>query len=205
VEKAGNRAVPQDIASLAGVDISKARTGLQNLASLTGGDLEVSDNGDIVYNFPNNFRSVLRSKSSAVAARETFEKVRMQFPYLAYYCSVIASNAAVLMFVCSTLRKYSFVQRSDHVLVALCCKNMTGIAHFILQLRSVTVREVRNSERCNLSSSACTHLDTVQVWPYVFYGVRVGFGVFLIASIVIVFTAIVALQSAGSRYALQMC
>jgi hypothetical protein len=76
VEKAGNRAVPQDIATIAGVDISKARTGLQNLASLTGGDLEVTDNGDIVYNFPNNFRSVLRSKSSAVAARESFEKVR---------------------------------------------------------------------------------------------------------------------------------
>jgi hypothetical protein len=75
VEKAGNRAVPQDIAALAGVDITTARSGLQNLASLTGGDLEVSETGHIVYAFPGNFRLVLRSKSGAVAVRESFEKV----------------------------------------------------------------------------------------------------------------------------------
>jgi hypothetical protein len=77
VEKAGNRAVPQDIAALAGVDITTARTGLQNLAALTGGDLEVSETGHIVYAFPSNFRLVLRSKSSAVAVRESFENVRV--------------------------------------------------------------------------------------------------------------------------------
>jgi hypothetical protein len=43
------------------------------------------------------------------------------------------------------------------------------------------------------------------VWPYVFYAVRVSFGVILVASLVVVFTAIIVLLSAGSgsRYALQ--
>ncbi|CAN0502168.1 unnamed protein product, partial [Laminaria digitata] len=57
------RAVPSDVAALAGVDLNVAKTGLVNLANLVGGDLEVSNDGELVYNFPSNFRASLLQKS----------------------------------------------------------------------------------------------------------------------------------------------
>lgn len=41
----GNRAVPSDVAALAGVDLAVAKEGLVNLATTVGGDLEVSKDG----------------------------------------------------------------------------------------------------------------------------------------------------------------
>eukprot|EP00903_Cladosiphon_okamuranus_P014661 g13591.t2 len=81
VEKAGNRAVPSDIAALAGVDLSVAKRGLVNLANIVGGDLEVSRDGDVVYNFPSNFRASLLSKS---AYRRAVESVRKAWPLIFY-------------------------------------------------------------------------------------------------------------------------
>lgn len=40
-----NRAVPSDVAALAGVDLGVAKEGLVNLATTVGGDLEVSKDG----------------------------------------------------------------------------------------------------------------------------------------------------------------
>ncbi|CAN0195922.1 unnamed protein product [Ectocarpus sp. 4 AP-2014] len=81
VEKAGNRAVPSDVAALAGVDLNVAKRGLVNLANIVGGDLEVSKDGDVVYNFPSNFRASLLSKS---AYRRGVEAVRAAWPVIFY-------------------------------------------------------------------------------------------------------------------------
>ncbi|CAM9807871.1 unnamed protein product [Ectocarpus sp. 6 AP-2014] len=81
VEKAGNRAVPSDVAALAGVDLNVAKRGLVNLANIVGGDLEVSKDGDVVYNFPSNFRASLLSKS---AYRRGVESVRAAWPVIFY-------------------------------------------------------------------------------------------------------------------------
>ncbi|CAN0237810.1 unnamed protein product [Pylaiella littoralis] len=81
VEKAGNRAVPSDIAALAGVDLFVAKKGLVNLANIVGGDLEVSEDGDVVYNFPSNFRASLLSNS---AYRRVVEAVRGAWPLVFY-------------------------------------------------------------------------------------------------------------------------
>lgn len=70
VERAGGRVTVQDVAALAGVDLSTAQKGLVRLASLVDGDLEVGKDGDLVYQFPRNFRTALRTRSFAQRAKE---------------------------------------------------------------------------------------------------------------------------------------
>lgn len=70
VERAGGRVTVQDVAALAGVDLSTAQKGLVRLAALVDGDLEVGKDGDLVYQFPRNFRTALRTRSFAQRAKE---------------------------------------------------------------------------------------------------------------------------------------
>jgi hypothetical protein len=66
VEYAGRRVTVADIASAVGMSVSDSQTALSTLAMLTGGTLEVSKYGDIVYNFDPNFRNILRTRSTQV-------------------------------------------------------------------------------------------------------------------------------------------
>jgi hypothetical protein len=111
VEKAGYRALPQDVATIAGIDLGAAQAGLQNLASLSGGELQVTGEGELVYAFPRTFRASLAANSQAERARAVFKKV----------------------------------------------------------------------------------------WPAIFYGIRVGFGVVLLASIFLIFSTIFVLLSSGNN------
>jgi hypothetical protein len=85
VERAGGRVTGADVASLAGIDLRAAQQGVMTLASIVGGDLEVTKDGDIVYVFPSNFRNILRSRSVAQRVREAFTVV---WPVLFYIIRV---------------------------------------------------------------------------------------------------------------------
>jgi hypothetical protein len=75
VETLDYRATVGDVASQAGIDISTAERGLLALASETGGHLQVSDAGEIAYQFPRNFRAVLLSKYWRLRLQETWQKI----------------------------------------------------------------------------------------------------------------------------------
>jgi hypothetical protein len=62
VESAGRRVTAADIASVVGISLVESQTALSSLAMLTSGTLEVSKDGDIVYNFDRNFRNILRAR-----------------------------------------------------------------------------------------------------------------------------------------------
>ncbi|MGA1621245.1 MAG: hypothetical protein ACO36E_00790 [Synechocystis sp.] len=51
-----------DVASRAGLEINQTQQGLLTLASEAGGHLQVSDTGEMVFEFPRQFRSILRNK-----------------------------------------------------------------------------------------------------------------------------------------------
>jgi hypothetical protein len=68
-----------DAAALAGVDLIKARNGLMTLATLTGGDLEVTNDGDIIYSFPENFRTILAQRSLGQKLSSVYNTL---FPFL---------------------------------------------------------------------------------------------------------------------------
>jgi len=96
VEKAGGRVTVQDVAALAGVDLLTAQKGLVKLAALVEGDLEVGKDGDLVYNFPRNFRTALRTRSITQQAKELWIKV---WPSLFYATRVSFGLCLVLSIV----------------------------------------------------------------------------------------------------------
>jgi hypothetical protein len=69
-----DRIVASDIATRAGVSLSQARRDLTTLASLSRGDISVSSDGELIYEFPPNLSSVLSNNSAKYKAMQAFEK-----------------------------------------------------------------------------------------------------------------------------------
>mmetsp|Transcript_30348 Transcript_30348/g.63571 ORF Transcript_30348/g.63571 Transcript_30348/m.63571 type:complete len:620 (+) Transcript_30348:112-1971(+) len=110
IESRTESIVASDVATRAGVSLSQARKDLTTLASLSRGDISVSSDGELIYEFPKDLNLVLSSNSAKFKARQSFEKA----------------------------------------------------------------------------------------WPSIFWGLRVSFGVALVASVALVFSAIVVLQTSSS-------
>jgi hypothetical protein len=62
IDKLGYRVTVGDVAANAGLALNLAQQELIALASETQGHLQVAETGDIVYLFPQNFRTILRNK-----------------------------------------------------------------------------------------------------------------------------------------------
>lgn len=113
VEKSPDgKVVAADVATSAGVSLSQARKDLTALASISQGDIAVSQDGELIYEFPQNLNSVLASNSAKYKARQTFLKI---WPGLFYVLRVsfgvvlLASLAAIF----STILFLSSSQSSD--------------------------------------------------------------------------------------------
>lgn len=65
-----------DAAALAGSDLVTARRGLMCLATLTGGELVVTNDGEIVYSYPANFRSILAKRSLGQKIKSLYESAK---------------------------------------------------------------------------------------------------------------------------------
>lgn len=75
VESLDYRVTVGDVATKAGLNVEVAQQGLLALASETQGHMQVSEGGEIAYEFPKNFRSVLRNKYWQLRVKETLSKV----------------------------------------------------------------------------------------------------------------------------------
>ncbi|HLO84258.1 MAG TPA: hypothetical protein VK203_04475 [Nostocaceae cyanobacterium] len=75
VEQLGYRVTVGDVATQVGLNVGEANQGLLALASDAGGHLQVAETGDIVYQFPKNFRSILRNKYLQLQWQEWWSKV----------------------------------------------------------------------------------------------------------------------------------
>ena len=75
VEQLGYRVTLGDVATQAGLELNLAQQGLLALASDAGGHLQVAESGEIVYLFPQNFRTILRNKYWKLRLKEAWEKV----------------------------------------------------------------------------------------------------------------------------------
>ncbi|ACK70786.1 conserved hypothetical protein [Gloeothece citriformis PCC 7424] len=82
VEQLGYRVTVGDVATQAGLEINLAQQGLLALASDAGGHLQVSDTGEIVYLFPQNFRAILQNKFWKLRFKQWWEKVWKVLFYL---------------------------------------------------------------------------------------------------------------------------
>ncbi|KAK7259986.1 hypothetical protein RIF29_25651 [Crotalaria pallida] len=82
VDGCGGRVTIGDVASRAGLNLNQAQKALQALAADTDGFLEVSEEGDILYVFPKDYRSKLNAKSFRIKAEPFVEKLKAAVEYL---------------------------------------------------------------------------------------------------------------------------
>ncbi|CAK7344055.1 unnamed protein product [Dovyalis caffra] len=82
VDACGGRVTIGDVASKAGLKLNESQKALQALASDTDGFLEVSDEGDVLYVFPKDYRSKLVAKSLRLKFEPVFEKGKAAAEYL---------------------------------------------------------------------------------------------------------------------------
>lgn len=92
VESLNYRVTVGDVAAKAGLNVEVAQQGLLALASQTQGHLQVSEAGEIAYEFPKNFRGVLRNKYWQLRFKESAAKVWQVVFYL-----IRISFGAILM------------------------------------------------------------------------------------------------------------
>ncbi|XP_060212404.1 uncharacterized protein At5g03900, chloroplastic-like isoform X2 [Lycium barbarum] len=102
IEYLGRRVTVGDVASKAGIQLSEAQKVLQVLATDTNGFLEVSDEGDVLYVFPENYRSNLAAKSFRIKLEPLLEKAKMAAKYLVRV-SVGTSLIASIVIVITTI------------------------------------------------------------------------------------------------------
>ena len=69
------RVIASDIAAKAGVSLNQAQRELTLLASLSQGDLAVSQDGELLYSFPKNLSGVLAEQSRQYKLQQSVQKV----------------------------------------------------------------------------------------------------------------------------------
>ena len=74
VERLGYRVTTGDVATHTGIHLEEARAGLLDLANRTGGHMQVTETGDVVYALPPDFRQVLVRKYIRLQLREWLDR-----------------------------------------------------------------------------------------------------------------------------------
>ncbi|XVE75966.1 hypothetical protein DITRI_Ditri12bG0134700 [Diplodiscus trichospermus] len=82
VDAFGGRVTIGDVSSKAGLNLNQAQKALQALASDTNGFLEVSDEGDVLYVFPKDYRTKLAAKSFRIKFEPWVDKAKAALEYL---------------------------------------------------------------------------------------------------------------------------
>ena len=100
IEKLDYRVTVGDVAADTGLELNFAQQGLLALAGEAGGHLQVADTGDVVYLFPQNFRSILRNKYWQLRWQQTWAKIwRILFYIIRISFGIILIASILLMMV----------------------------------------------------------------------------------------------------------
>jgi hypothetical protein len=105
VERLNYRGTVGDVAAQAGLDVKLAERDLLALASEVGGHLQVAESGEIVYQFPANFRAILRNNSLRLRLADWWSKIwkilfyliRISFGLVLIASIVLISIAIILL------------------------------------------------------------------------------------------------------------
>lgn len=100
VESLKYRVTVGDVAAQAGLNVEVAQQGLLALASETQGHLQVSDTGEVAYEFPKNFRGVLRNKYWQLRLQEIAAKIwRVVFYMIRISFGIILMLSIAVIFI----------------------------------------------------------------------------------------------------------
>lgn len=110
IDASGGRVTIGDVASKAGLKLAEAQKSLQALAADTNGFLEVSDEGDVLYVFPKDYRTKLAAKSLRIKIEPLAEKAKSAGEYLirvSFGTALIASIVIVYTTIIALLSSRS--------------------------------------------------------------------------------------------------
>lgn len=110
VDACGGRVTIGDVASKAGLKLNEAQKALQALAADTNGFLEVSDEGDVLYVFPKDYRSKLAAKSFKMKIEPFVDKAKSVTEYVvrvSFGTALIASIVIVYTTIIALLSSRS--------------------------------------------------------------------------------------------------
>uniref|UniRef100_A0A5B7AIF2 Iron-sulfur cluster biosynthesis family protein n=1 Tax=Davidia involucrata TaxID=16924 RepID=A0A5B7AIF2_DAVIN len=110
IDACGGRVTIGDVASKAGLKLNEAQKALQALAADTTGFLEVSDEGDVLYAFPKDYRSKLAAKSFRIKIEPLVEKAKSAAEYVvrvSFGTALIASIVLVYTTIIALLSSRS--------------------------------------------------------------------------------------------------
>ncbi|HEY9297469.1 MAG TPA: hypothetical protein VIQ31_14075, partial [Phormidium sp.] len=116
VEQLNYRVTVGDIAAQTGLNINQAEQALLVLASDAGGHLQVAESGEIAYQFPQNFKAVLRNKFFRLRLQEWWQKVWKGLFYLirvSFGLVLLASIALIFIAIAIILIALNSSRDSD--------------------------------------------------------------------------------------------
>ncbi|XP_051131990.1 uncharacterized protein At5g03900, chloroplastic [Andrographis paniculata] len=113
IDSSGRRVTIGDVASKAGLKLNEAQKALQALAADTGGFLEVSDEGDVLYVFPKDYRTNLAAKSFRIKFEPLLEKGKMAAEYLVRVSFGTALIASIVIVYTTIIAIASSSRESD--------------------------------------------------------------------------------------------
>ena len=97
VEQLGYRVTVGDVATQIGLNIAQVNQSLLALAADAGGHLQVAESGDVVYQFPKNFRDIIRNKYLQLRLQEWWKKVWSILFYLIRISFGVLLVASILL------------------------------------------------------------------------------------------------------------
>ena len=114
VESLGYRVTVGDVAAKTGLDLSHAQAGVLALASETKAHMQVAETGDIAYEFPRQFRALLRNKYWQLRWQETWAKIwNILFYLIRISFGILLVVSIVLIFVAIIAIQIGMQQRDD--------------------------------------------------------------------------------------------
>ncbi len=117
VESLGYRVTVGDVAAHAGLDLHVAQQGLLALAADTQAHLQVSEAGEIAYEFPKGFRNILRNKYWRLRVQDWAMRVWRVVFYLiriSFGLVLIASLVLIALAIVALMIAASASQRDDN-------------------------------------------------------------------------------------------
>ncbi|CAN6838330.1 unnamed protein product [Brassica oleracea] len=114
VDECGLRVTVGDVASRAGLKVTEAQKALQALAADTDGFLEVSDEGDVLYVFPRDYRSKLATKSLRIQIEPFLDKAKVAVDYLTRVTFGTALIASIVIVYTSIILLLSSRSEDDN-------------------------------------------------------------------------------------------
>ena len=101
--------IASDVSAAAGVSLSQARKDLTALAAFTRADLAVTNDGELLYTFPSNLKSVLAQNSAKYQLMQSFEKA---WPVL-FWLIRVSFGVALIASLVAIFSTIVFIQSSS--------------------------------------------------------------------------------------------